>query len=150
MNYPAGVGPLERLTPRSSVRTRLLLAAATWTAVGLGLGIAGAIWSAATPWIVAGAIVLGLVKGRFVLAPRARANGDRILESGEGRCLGGAFTFPTWALVLAMMGLGALLRRSPLPRPWLGGIYLAVGVALLLGSVPVWSRWRSTGPPQTS
>lgn len=129
--------------PKSSVATRLALAGAVWTAVGAGLAGAGVYWLARSDSLAALLVALpvGWAKATYLLAPRARVNVRRILASGEGRCPGGVFPWSTWALVLTLMATGTLLRMSPLPRPWLGGVYVAVGTALAIGSLVAWRAW---------
>lgn len=136
----------RRLTPVASPRTRLFAAAFVWTAVGAGLLAAGLAWIVGSPsaaWLAAipAALAVGWAKGRFVLAPRARANTRRIAAAGEARCVGGAFSWGSWLLAIGMMAGGMLLRRSPIPRPWLGLVYTTVGIALLAASAHAWSGW---------
>lgn len=136
----------RRLTPRSRARTRVLAAAAIWTAVGAALVLLGSrrIAAGGAGWaaLQALAVIAGWLKGSYVLAPLAAANARRIVDAGDGRCLGGVFAWGSWALVVAMMACGAGLRRSPIPPPWTGWIYLAVGTGLLRGSVPAWRAGR--------
>lgn len=134
---------IERFKPGASRRTQAFAAAILWTAVGLGLTAAGWFWCSAASWpwpllLAAAGILLGGVKGALVIAPTARRIFRRILSREEGSCLGGAFSWRSWLLVGVMMGSGILLRRSPLPRPLLGLIYSAVGVALLVGGATLW------------
>jgi hypothetical protein len=131
----------------ASRRTRLLLAALAWTLVGLGLLGAGIVWlvPARRDVLVLGlgaAATVGALKGRFVLAPRAAANARRIEASAERAPIVAFFAPSAWGLVLVMMASGALLRRSALPRPWLGALYAAIGVALLFASPAAWRHWR--------
>jgi hypothetical protein len=141
---------LERFKPAASIRSRLLVAAAIWTLVGLGLFAAGSRWTVmdhgARGWVgLALGLAFGWLKARYILAGRAAANARRIVARGEGRCLGGVFDWSTWALVLAMIGLGYLMRHSDAPRPWIGVIYVTVGSALVLASAGTWRRWRRLG-----
>ena len=138
----------SRLVPRTSRKTRLVFSALLWTAIGTGLVVAGARWllsarSAAADAAFALAIVLGWIKGRFVLGPRAEANAIRILEAGEGRCVGGVFSWGSWGIAVLMMAGGIALRHSPLPRPWLGVLYAAIGTALIVASLRSWARFRA-------
>lgn len=146
---------IETWKPASSRRGRLLAAAALWSAVGAGLLAAGSVWllSSRVPWVwfaLAAAVAAGWAKGRWVLERVASRNARRILSGGEERCLGGAFSWGAWLLAAFFMALGFLLRRSPLPREWLGAIYVAVGAALLLASRVAWRHWRELreGPPR--
>lgn len=136
----------NRLTPRASQGTRLFVAALAWTGVGTGLLAAGLHWifgAASASWLAAipAALAVGWAKGRFVLAPRAEANARRIVAAGEVRCIGGIFSWASWGLALGMMVGGFFLRRSSIPRPWLGVIYAAVGAALVAASARGWSGW---------
>jgi hypothetical protein len=138
----------QQLLPTASRRTRLLLAAVAWSAVGVGLLAAGLVWlSDATPGRLAAGVALALLvgglKGRLVLARRAAANARRIEASAERAPVLGFFAPSAWGLVVVMMGAGALLRRSTIPRPWLGVVYAAIGVALLAASRAAWRHWSS-------
>jgi hypothetical protein len=139
----------ERFKPAASIRSRLLVAASIWTLVGTGLLAAGSRWTVvdqgARGWAgLALALLLGWLKGRYILAGRAAANARRIIAAGEDRCLGGVFDRSAWLFVAAMIGLGYVLRHSDVPRPWIGVIYAAVGSALILASVGTWRRWRTS------
>lgn len=132
--------------PLASRRTRLLLAALVWSGVGTGLLAAGLHWLlAASPRFasagLASALAVGVAKGRLVLARRAEANARRIEGTPEHGAVLGFFAPSAWGLAAGMMAAGALLRRSALPRPWLGILYAAIGVALLSASVPAWRHW---------
>ena len=88
------------------------------------------------------AVVVGLAKGRYVLARSARRNLARILARGEGRCLFGFMSWQSWAFVVFMMAFGRVLRHSALTAPAVGPLYLAVGVALVVGSAEIWRARR--------
>ena len=133
--------------PRSSRASRLLLASLIWTGIGAGLLAAATRWLVTAPsagWLAAAPLAMGVgwAKGRFVLAPRAEANARRIEASGDGRCLGGVFSWASWVLAAGMMAGGWALRHSAVPRPWLGLLYGAAGTALLAASAGSWRRWR--------
>lgn len=137
---------IEFFKPGGSARARLGLAAAAWTAVGSGLLVAGLRWvvagaGAAWPPVLVLALCAGWLKARWLLEPRAAANARRIVAAGDGRCLGGFFSWTSWAFVAAMIVLGAVLRRSAVPRIWLGIVYSAVGTALLVASRVAWTAW---------
>jgi hypothetical protein len=139
---------MTRLTPATSRRIQLLLAALMWVVVGGTLAFFGAHWLGQSEWpwwpvAAAAAIAVGLLKARFILRHTARRVVQRIEERGDGRCVGGMFSWTTWLFIIAMMALGQILRRSPMPLWALGAIYLAVGLALLTASRHVWSAWRT-------
>lgn len=142
------MGTLERWKPAARARTHLLLAGSMWTGVGTGLTVAGARWTLlnggawSVPLLGAG-VALGLFKGKVALERTAARSSNRILRRGDGKCAGGFLSWKTWLFVVAMMGLGAGLRRSPAPRALLGVIYVAVGTGLLWGSRVFWRAHRS-------
>ncbi len=138
----------ERWKPAAGVRAHLIAAAGLWTVVGLGLTTAGLAWCFGSAFpqsllLVAAGIAAGLVKGKYVIRRLAEKNAARIIVRGDGRCLGGFLSVKTWLLVIVMMVSGMLLRRSAVPRPVLGVIYSAVGIALLAGSLILWRALRS-------
>ena len=137
---------LDRLKPRASVRLQLGLAAGLWTVVGSALLVAGARWTLRGAGLRLGSallalgVIVGLLKGRFVLDRSARRIAGRIAERGDGRCVGGFLSWRTWLLVAAMAAGGRLLRGGILPFEAVGTLYVAVGTGLLFSSRIAWSR----------
>ena len=82
-------------------------------------------------WIILTAALLGAL-GSAQAASKGTL--DRIKERGDGRCIGGFLSIKSWLLVLLMMAGGRLLRGSGVPMSWIGFLYVAVGVALVVGS----------------
>jgi hypothetical protein len=144
-----------RWKPAAGARTHLLLAAMLWSAVGLGLSAAGIRWSLGAQglWPLLLLLLgfgLGAAKAHFVLDRTAARSAARIVSRGDGKCLGGFLSWQSWAFVLAMIGLGVSLRRSPLPRTLLGIIYTGVGLGLLKGSRCFWAARRRLGTGSSS
>lgn len=146
---------LEAHKPAASTRTHLLLAALLWIGVGTMLSWWAADWLLSLQerykWFLIGAaLVLGILKARFVLTRIAGGIVRRIEMRGDGRCLGGFLSVRSWLIIILMMGAGRLLRGGPMPRSICGLIYGAVGTALILASLPVWNAWyhyrESAGP----
>jgi len=122
-------------------QTHLRLAFCLWAAVGFGLLTAGLRWisgSDATTMSVglglAVALLLGVVKGGLVLPKIARKNIARIHLLPIQSPVYCTFSVKSWALVLLMILIGRGLRAVGLPLFFIGLIYVAVGLALLLGS----------------
>jgi hypothetical protein len=138
----------ERWKPAVRVRTQLAAASLLWTCVGLGLGAVGVYWchpvDLAGAAIVALGLALGALKGWLVIRPIAHKNSARIVERGDGRCLGGFLSWKSWLMVASMMAVGAVLRHTALPRPILGVAYVAIGAALLLGAEPLWRAFAQS------
>ena len=107
---------IRRFTPRAGQRVQLFSAAAMW-AIGAsillvrGVGFLHDSWFAA---LLALAVVIGVVKSRYLLDRVARKAVLRIHERGRA-CYFGFFSWKSWAFVVVMMGGGILLRNSGLP-----------------------------------
>ena len=138
--------PLNTLKPAVPARWHLLLAALTWTVVGSLLSVFGTRWIiVSSPWtkmvLMAIAAAMGILKARFVLDRAADRIIKRIRDRGDGRCIGGFLSLPTWCLVAVMAGTGRWLRGGLLPHTLVGFIYLAIGIALLLACRRLWLGW---------
>lgn len=134
-------GFAERYMPRLSARVQLVLAGGMWVAAALLLGVRGGLWIASEPkWIAlsALAIVLGLLKARFLLDPVARRAAERIVARGRDRCAGGFFSWQSWLMVFAMIAIGHTLRLTTISRPLLGVLYILVACALVFASRIYW------------
>lgn len=138
---------LRRFTPKAGQRVQLFSAAAMW-AIGAtillvrGVGFLHDNWYAA---LLAAAIVLGLIKSRYLLDRVARKAVLRIHERGRA-CYFGFFSWKSWLFVIVMMGGGILLRRSGLPRDFLAVLYVGVGTGLALADRIFWQALISPAP----
>lgn len=87
---------------------------------------------------------LGFVKGNFVLPKIARRNIARIDQLPAESPPYMTFSLKSWMLILSMMLIGTVIRLLGAPPLIRGTIYIAVGLALVMGS-----RAYLTGPPLT-
>ena len=148
---PTLARPFVVPVPAAAARTHLLLAALMWTIVGCGMAVFGtrhalAMASPLAPWLAVAAVLIGAAKARWVLAKAARRIVARIVERGDGKCLGGFLSPTSWALVAVMVVSGRVLRRWLLPPAVVGLLYLAVGTALVLASLVIWRSWNERNP----
>ena len=131
--------------PGVSRSVHLFAAPFLWTAVGCLLMVRG--WDWLDPGrgrlLALAALFAGTLKSLLVLDRVAARAVGRIARFGDRTCLGAVYSWRTWLLVLLMIGAGAALRRSPLPGPLLGTLYLAVGWSLCLSSRIGWRQWRT-------
>lgn len=137
---------LLRYKPGVSVRTHLFHAALIWTVVGFFLLTNGFVLVSVKNHLWYGLIgmVLGSVKSFFILDRVARKNLVRIKEFEDRACIGSVYSWKTWVLVAAMIGLGRFLGTTVLPGEVVGFIYTAVGWALMLSSRVMWIGWNKT------
>lgn len=138
----------DRHKPAAAMSTQLMLACLMWATLGSTLVVIGARWlwasaPVAAPWIAAGCVAVGAIKSKLVLDRAARRVVDRIVARGDGRCLGGFLSLPTWGLVVLMMAGGRVLR-STVAHGIVGPLYIAVGTALFLSSRNSWQAWRES------
>ena len=138
---------LSRFTPKAGQRVQLFSAAAMW-AIGAtillvrGVGFLHDSWYAV---LLAVAVVIGLVKSRYLLDRVARKSVLRIHERGRA-CYFGFFSWKSWLFVIVMMGGGILLRRSGLPADFLAVLYVGVGTGLALADRIFWQAFISPAP----
>jgi hypothetical protein len=138
---------VRRFTPRAGQRVQLFSAAAMW-AIGAtillvrGVGFLHDSWFAA---LLALAVVIGVVKSRYLLDRVARKAVLRIHERGRA-CYFGFFSWKSWLFVIGMMGGGILLRNSGLPRDFLAVIYVGVGTGLAIADRIFWQALINPAP----
>jgi len=92
--------------------------AVSWTSEIIGLSIA---------------LVIGFIKGRFVLTKVARKYIARILALPESSPFYMTFSIKSWVMVVGMILLGRIIRAMGAPSLVVGSIYVAVGIALIIG-----------------
>mgnify|MGYP000140773037 CR=1 FL=1 len=92
-------------------------------------------------------IVLGIIKGKFVLSKTARRNRDRINQLTPPLKIHNIFSGPFYGFIVGMMALGFLLRTF---NTYLGGyvvvaaIYCGIGMALIAASYVYWTNDQPT------
>lgn len=137
--------PMPIREPAASRKTLITTAAVVWAVVGLFLIVRGLLYypeahsanGVLTLIVAVVGILLGLAKGIFIFAKLARKNVERIKLLSPHKEKICVFAFQAWEsylIVLIMITLGILLRMSPLPRLYLIGVYLLIGIGLLIGS----------------
>lgn len=135
---------LHFLKPGVNRQTHLLLAALLWTIIGCTLMFRGVLWLELDESLLFGipAIILGTLKSLFILDKSAKKSIDRIQKLADGSCLGAVYSIKTWSLVLCMILIGYLLRRSQLSPAVVGALYCTVGWALFFSSRFGWMAWK--------
>ena len=132
-------GWLERYKPAVRGRTLIALAGAVWIGVGAMLVAFAVHWFRASHAAVLGlacaGLACGLVIHHFGFLRIVDRNLGRIRATTDKRCAFGFMPARSYLLVAVMMATGALLRHSPVPKPYLAVLYLAIGAALVLSSV---------------
>ena len=135
----------RRLEPAVPRRALYITAALAWELAGLILAVRAFFWlrglGPAALAYAGPALLAGWAKGRWVFGRAADKNVARIeaLSPHKRRICVFAFqALESYLLVLGMIGTGILLRLSPLPRPLLAAVYLAIGFGLFLGSFRYW------------
>jgi hypothetical protein len=123
----------------------LLGAGLMWCGVGLMLMRWTWLWSSTAGWRTSMPfLILGFLIGlgtRYFFREMALRNMHRIQLLPEKACI---FAFQSWTsypLVIFMMALGIGLKSSSLPRPWLAGLYLAIGSGLFMAGLAYFSAY---------
>jgi hypothetical protein len=131
-------------------KPQMLLAATIWTGAGVLLLSMGMFWmETGLGWgrallVVIPFVLIGMAKGHFLLDRVAKRSVARIAERGPDAPIWGFYGLRTWLLVGLMMGSGIALRLLFNAEHWqffyLGFLYVAVGVALVLASRRMWAN----------
>ncbi|HET97885.1 MAG TPA: hypothetical protein ENN98_04195 [Desulfurivibrio alkaliphilus] len=137
------VNVAQRWKPGVSISTHLLVAALLWSFIGIYLLVRGVLlYGDGLWWPPLLALLIGILKGHYLLARSARRNIERLLSMKDNSCLGAVYSLKMWLLVLLMMLGGRALRVVGTPEQWVALVYLAVGFALFLSSRLFWRKWR--------
>ena len=141
----------EKLNPAIPKRYLFLLAGTIWSLVGLILATVGLFWifTVKQPHtlvlvLTPVAIIVGFIKGKFVLFKAANRTSDYIYSRPEKACFGSVFTWTTWLIICLMVTMGQLLRKVIVPvayRDYLGLVYVLIGLALLTSSFVYWKNF---------
>lgn len=139
---------LQHMAFTISQRQHLAHAAIIWSIGGTILAVRGTSWILTDDWLhphllwtLAVSLTIGLLKGGLVMTRSARRVSARIDRLGERSPAWRLFSRWTYLLIVVMIGAGFLIRWAG--RHWhamglIGVVYLAVGVALLAGSLYYW------------
>ncbi len=131
---------IRRFNPAVDRRLLLALSGATWIIVGVILCNLAIGWLLSadperTALLGLSGIFFSLLIHHFLFLRIVDRNIDRILPMKNKVCL---FAFQPWKsylIIAIMVGIGIILRHSPLPRPYLSVIYIGFGGAMLLSSI---------------
>jgi hypothetical protein len=84
-------------------------------------------------WLVAGGLLVGFIKGRFVLSRTVNRISSRIASLPTPIHFISVYPKGYWILLSSMLGMGFLLRM--VPADWHGFIDVAIGSALINGAI---------------
>ena len=139
----------ERFKPAVDSRVLLLVAGFVWLGIGTMLLTFSCSWLHASPdhvsFLFPGTgLVLALVIHHFGFLKVVDRNLGRILPMEGKKCIFSFMTWKSYIIVGVMVAMGAFLRHSPIPKPYLSILYTGIGLALILSSVRylrvVWSQ----------
>jgi hypothetical protein len=89
----------------------------------------------AAAFLIAAGSMIGFLKGRFVLAKTAKRVVSRIASQSLPIRFKNAYSPSYWILIGFMMALGMVFRFLPIPIDIRGLIDIAIGSALISGSI---------------
>ena len=130
----------KKFDPAVDKRILVALSGIVWSIVGIFLFDIAVDWLAQTASkkaflpVLAG-ITLALLISRFGFIKLVDQNIHRIVTKHNKVCI---FAFQPWKsylIVIIMVGMGIILRNSPMPKYYLSIIYMGMGVAMILSSI---------------
>jgi hypothetical protein len=130
----------ERFKPSATKRVLLFLAGFVWLCAGSMLLSLAYDWLSDAPGTIfimflGFGITLALVVHHFGFLKIVDKNIERILPMDDKRCLFSFITWQSYIIVIVMVGMGTLLRRSAIPQHYLAILYTGIGLALVLSSL---------------
>jgi hypothetical protein len=128
------------IKPAVNKRVLLFLAGFMWLGVGTMLLFLSFSWlhafRAHGSFLFTGiGVIVALVVHHFGFLKIVDKNLGRILPMEGTKCVFSFITWKSYVVVAVMVAMGALLRHSPIPKPYLSIVYIAIGLALLLSSI---------------
>jgi hypothetical protein len=131
---------IAKIKPAVSKRVLLFLAGFMWLGVGIMLLFLSFSWlhafRAHGSFLFTGiGVIVALVVHHFGFLKIVDKNLGRILPMEGTKCVFSFITWKSYIVVAVMVAMGALLRHSPIPKPYLSIVYIAIGLALLLSSI---------------
>lgn len=94
-------------------------------------------------------LVVGIAKGRFVMAKAAQKSSYRISKLANPTAITNLYSRSNLILLAVMMSMGMLMKVLALPYDIRGSIDTAVGCALMQGSL-AYFRLMTTAPATTT
>jgi len=118
----------------------IYLSGALWFVIGLFLMYKGLFFISSASghvnnWIIFFALMIGFLKGRFVLVKTVQKVVLRIRSLPSPIRFSQVYPKSYWILIGSMMMLGMALRYLPIPISVRGFVDLAIGSALMNGSM---------------
>lgn len=131
---------VNKFDPAVDRRILIFLSGAAWSVVGaalcrLALGWLINLGSASAPFYGLGGVTLSLAIHHFGFLKIVDSNISRIMTMKKKVCI---FAFQAWKsylIIAVMIGIGIVLRHSPLPKQYLSVIYIGFGGAMVLSSI---------------
>ncbi len=130
----------DKYKPAVSKRFLLFLAGGLWICVGGMLLFLAVSWLRAArgvnPYVFAGAgVLLALLVHHFGFLKIVDRNMARILPLNGKQCVFSFMSWKSYLMILVMIMMGAIVRHSAIPKPYVAVLYTGIGLALILSSV---------------
>ena len=131
---------IAKIKPAVNKRVLLFLAGFMWLGVGTMMLFLSFSWlnsyRVRNSFLFGGmGVIVALVVHHFGFLKIVDKNLGRILPMEGTKCVFSFITWKSYIIVAVMVAMGALLRHSPIPKPYLSILYIGICLALLLSSV---------------
>ncbi len=132
---------IKKYKPFATKSMMLFLAGFVWLCVGVMLLSFAFSWLSATVNVINIGLFVGigifvsLFIHHFGFLKIVNKNSKRIMLMDEKNCLFSFMPNKSYLLVGVMIAMGAVLRRSLIPKQYLAVLYISIGLALMLSSI---------------
>ncbi|MBN2013479.1 hypothetical protein JW960_29380 [candidate division KSB1 bacterium] len=130
---------LEKIKPVVNKNVLIFLSGLVWIAVGTMLVLLSYTWLHRSPnkhsmqFAEAGVLAAMLIH-HFGFLKIVDKNLGRLLPMEGKKCVFSFMTWKSYIMVAVMSTMGALLRQSRVPKPYLSIVYIGIGLSLILSS----------------
>jgi len=129
---------IEKLNPAVDKRVLIALSGIMWAIVGIMLCKVAFYWLSQTGYVVLFGIlgiILSLIIHYFGFSKLVKQNIQRILAKKDKVCIFGFQAWRSYLIIILMVSMGIVLRKSLLPKSYLAIIYTGFGGAMFLSSL---------------
>ena len=130
----------DKYKPAVTKNVLVFLAGLVWICVGTMLLFLAFSWLSKASHVnravfVGGGAVLALLVHHFGFLKIVDKNLKRILPMDDKKCVFSFISWKSYLIIAIMIAMGAILRRSAIPKQYLAILYIGIGLALILSSV---------------
>jgi hypothetical protein len=131
---------LQKLNPAVDKKYLIMIAGIVWCGVGIMLVTFAVSWLSkysgkGEGWYSLAGFAAAMPIHHFGFLKLADKNIGRLMEATGKKCLFSFITWKSYLIIVVMVSMGIMLRRSSLPKQYLSVLYNGIGGGLFLSGI---------------